>query len=141
MNKFIALILIFSCSVHAQVPVNAGEQVPADGIFLTAKDTATIIAEKRAAVQRCQVKWKKEYDILLQECEYEKELLRNEIIKLETQAGQLEELNDTQQKKIEELMSSGSNNLVYFSVGLAAGIISAIVVGLVSIYTYNEATK
>lgn len=141
MNKFIAFMLIFSCSAYAQVPLNAGEQVPGDGIFLTTKDSATIIAEKRAAVQRCQVKSKKEYDILSQECEYEKELLRNEITKLETQAGQLEKLNDSQQKKIEELMSSGSNNLLYFSVGLAAGVLSSLIIGLTSMYAYHEATK
>ena len=81
--------LTLSSVCYAQTAVEKGQPSPDDGVFLTNEEAAKIIAEKEAAQKRCDIKVETEVEKQKVNCQYEKNLLKNEL--------------DFQKKKFDEI--------------------------------------
>lgn len=75
---FMTSLLLCSTSL-AQVSLAKDQPAPEDGVFLTKEQAAKVIAEKQAADQTCKIQQESSYTQIKIKCEYEKNLLRNEL--------------------------------------------------------------
>lgn len=129
---FITSLLLSSTSL-AQVSLAKGQPAPEDGIFLTKEQAAKVIAEKQAAEQICKINQDAALGQLKVKCEYEKDLLKNELSYEKSKYIEISKLRDVQDEKLYNRISDSGDNLYWFIGGIAAGatVAAAASVGIV----------
>ena len=127
-------LLLCSTSL-AQVSLAKDQPAPEDGVFLTKEQAAKVIAEKQAADQTCKIQQESSYTQIKIKCEYEKNLLRNELSYEKSKFTDISRLRDVQDEKLYQRIGDSGDNLYWFVGGLAVGaaITIAGTVGIVSI--------
>ena len=131
---FMTSLLLCSTSL-AQVSLAKDQPAPEDGVFLTKEQAAKVIAEKQAAEQVCKIQQESSYTQIKIKCEYEKNLLRNELSYEKSKFTDISRLRDVQDEKLYQRIGDSGDNLYWFVGGLAVGaaITIAGTVGIVSI--------
>ena len=141
MNRLVAIVLLLCTPAYAQVVVTAGEPSPISGVVLTAEEVATILAEKKAAQERCKVEIKDAQEREINSCTLEKTILKNQIDFDKKRIQELIKLNDVQTKEITNAASRNGDGLVYFSGGLLVGGVVVIALGAGIAYVYTQGVK
>jgi hypothetical protein len=132
MRKICLLTCLFlSNTSYAQTAVAAGQPSPADGIFLTKKEAAKVIAEKKAAEEICKITIEENTQVLKTKCDYDKSILQNEVDYEKNKFIEISKLRDVQDKDLQQRIADSGDNLYYFLGGLAVGtvVVGAITVG------------
>jgi len=129
-NICFTLCFFLPLQVLAQVPLDKGEKAPEDGVFLTKREAAEIIVERKAAKEKLELELslqKKELDII---CEGEKKI-KDLYLDTEKEKGSL--LLDLKQKQIENLYKqlekeNTDYSMWWFATGAAVGTVASVAI-------------
>ena len=113
--------LLFCYTSLAQVPLAKDQPAPEEGIFLTKEQAAKVIAEKQSAQQICKINHESSLQQLKVKCEYEKDVLKNELSYEERKYEEISKLRDVQEEKLYDRIGDSGDNLYWFVGGFAVG--------------------
>jgi hypothetical protein len=119
------LSLLFCSTSLAQVSLAKGQPAPEDGIFLTKEQAAKILAEKQAAEQICKINQEAAVAVEKNKCDYDKNLLKNELNYEKTKYEQISKLRDVQEERLYETVADSGDNLYWFVGGITIGATAA----------------
>lgn len=143
--RYVSLLtaIMFSLSVNAQVAIKEGDPAPSDGVFLTNKQAAKILAEKKAQDDLCEANTNFEKEKVTSVCKLEKQNLE---ISVETQKQKYEEIVSLKDKEIERLYEQVEENAAdygayWFAGGLAFGAVVAAVSSIAIFFAASQANK
>lgn len=118
---YFLILSLFSNGLLAQVALEKGQPAPETGIFLTKEQAAKILADKQAAEQICKIEKEAAVAIEKNRCEYDKNVLKNELSYEKTKFEEINRLRDVQEKRLYETVSDSGDNLYWFVGGIAIG--------------------
>ena len=138
---YFLILSLFSNGLLAQVALEKGQPAPETGVFLTKEQAAKIIAEKQAAQEICKIEKEAAVSTEKNKCEYEKNLLKNELSYEKTKNEEISRLRDVQEDKLYDAVSDSGDNLYWFVGGLVTGttIATASAVGI--IFVINQVNQ
>jgi hypothetical protein len=120
-NLLLITCLLFSLKSSAQVALSKGQPAPEDGVFLTKEQAAKVLAEKKAAEEICKINQQAAVAVEKNRCEYDKNLLKNELSYEKTKYDEISKLRDVQEGRLYETVSDSGDNLYWLIGGIAAG--------------------
>lgn len=130
--------ILFANASLAQVALEKGQPAPESGVFLTKLEAAKVIADKQAAVEICKINQDAAVSIEKNKCEYEKNLLKNELSFEKTKYDEISKLRDVQEDRLYETVSDSGSNLYWFTGGVVAGAATAAAVSIGIILVINQ---
>lgn len=130
--------LLFADVSLAQVALDKGQPAPESGVFLTKLEAAKILAEKQAAAEICKINEQAAVSVEKNKCEYEKNLLKNELSYEKSKYSEISKLRDVQDQKLYDTISDSGDNLYWFAGGVMAGAATAAVVSISIVLVVNQ---
>lgn len=137
---FIISLLLSSTSL-AQVSLAKGQPAPEEGIFLTKEQAAKVIAEKQAVEQICKINQDAALELSKTKCEYQKNLLNNELSYEKSKYLEISKLRDVQDEKLYDRISDSGDNLYWFAGGIVAGAATAAAVSISIVLVINQVNQ
>lgn len=134
-------VLLFANTSLAQVALEKGQPAPESGVFLTKLEAAKIIADKQAAVEICKVNQDAAVSVEKNKCEYEKNLLKNELSFEKSKYDEISKLRDVQEDRLYETVSDSGSNLYWFAGGVIAGAATAAAVSISVVLVINQVNQ
>ena len=119
----------------AQVSLAKDQPAPEDGIFLTKEQAAKVIAEKQASEETCKINQEASIEQLKVKCQYDKDLLKNQLSFEESKYEEISKLRDVQEKKLYDRIGDSGDNLYWFVGGVAIGAVITVAgtIGIIAI--------
>lgn len=137
---FLILFLLSNTSL-AQVALEKGQPAPETGVFLTKFEAAKILGEKQAAAEICKINQEAAVSVEKNKCEYEKNLLKNELSYEKTKYLEISKLRDVQDQKLYDRISDSGDNLYWFAGGIIAGAATAAAVSISIVLVINQVNQ
>ena len=134
---FLISFLLSSGSL-AQVALEKGQPAPETGVFLTKEQAAKVIAEKQTAAEICRINQDAAVSLEKNKCEYEKNLLKNELSYEKSKYDEISKLRDVQEDRLYDTISDSGSNLYWFVGGVVAGAATATAVSISIVLVINQ---
>lgn len=134
---FLISFLLSSGSL-AQVALEKGQPAPETGVFLTKEQAAKVIAEKQTAAEICRINQDAAVSLEKNKCEYEKNLLKNELSYEKSKYDEISKLRDVQEDRLYDTISDSGSNLYWFVGGVVAGAATAAAVSISIVLVVNQ---
>jgi hypothetical protein len=134
---FLISFLLSSGSL-AQVALEKGQPAPETGVFLTKEQAAKVIAEKQTAAEICRINQDAAVSLEKNKCEYEKNLLKNELSYEKSKYDEISKLRDVQEDRLYDTISDSGSNLYWFVGGVVAGAATAAAVSISIVLVINQ---
>jgi hypothetical protein len=132
------ITLLFSSTGLAQVSLAKEQPAPEEGIFLTKEQAAKIIAEKQAAEQVCKINQQAAVDLINNKCQFDKDLLKNELSYEKSKFNEINKLRDVQDEKLYDRISDSGDNLYWFVGGVVVGAAASATVAIGIVVFVNQ---
>jgi hypothetical protein len=140
-NICFLILCLFSNGSLAQVALEKGQPAPETGVFLTKEEAAKVIAEKQVATEICKINQDAIVSLEKNKCEYEKNLLKNELSYEKSKYDEISKLRDVQEDKLYETISDSGSNLYWFTGGVVAGAATAAAVSISIVLVINQVNQ
>jgi hypothetical protein len=134
---FLISFLLSSGSL-AQAALEKGQPAPETGVFLTKEQAAKVIAEKQTAAEICRINQDAAVSLEKNKCEYEKNLLKNELSYEKSKYDEISKLRDVQEDRLYDTISDSGSNLYWFVGGVVAGAATAAAVSISIVLVINQ---
>lgn len=137
-NICFLILCLFANSSLAQVALEKGQPAPETGVFLTKEEAAKVIAEKQVIEEICRINQNAAVSLEKNKCEYEKNLLKNELSYEKSKYDEISKLRDVQEDRLYETISDSGSNLYWFAGGVVAGAATAAAVSISIVLVINQ---
>lgn len=137
-NLLLITCLLFSLKSSAQVALSKGQPAPEDGVFLNKEQAAKVLADKKAAEEICKINQEAAIAVEKNRCEYDKNLLKNELSYEKSKYDEISKLRDVQEGRLYETVSDSGDNLYWLIGGIAAGAATTAVISISVVLFVNQ---
>jgi len=133
--------LMFANTALAQVALEKDQPAPESGVFLTKLEAAKVLADKQVAAEICKINQEAAVSLEKNKCEYEKNLLKNELSYEKSKYDEISKLRDVQEDRLYETVSDSGSNLYWFAGGVVAGAATAAAVSISIVLVINQVNQ
>lgn len=140
-NICFLILCLFSNGSLAQVALEKGQPAPETGVFLTKEEAAKVIAEKQVAEEICRINQGAAVSLEKNKCEYENNLLKNQLSYEKSKYDEISKLRDVQEDRLYETISDSGSNLYWFAGGVVAGAATAAAVSISIVLVINQVNQ